>query len=472
MRTLEAMKRFPPCRCLLLILMAGRTHSDEFMSPTHSPCIQILRPIKHSTVSLGEGPINIRYASPRVSLVNVYMDGTLMQTLTNLTGVELGGITTGAHTLRVELLNASSEVAAVLSWDEARFTACDCGREVCWSETAEVKFLPALENPLLPDQRYMHHDILYRFGRWVGRWEEGYLLDWLGVRTRTAWDCIPGGGYYMFVPSRRMECEYHEGMKPDANEQAKLVYPGFLPPVDDEYPEYVDMLKSVYRSKGQHYVVVELGSSYGTWAVRACAAARRLYPEGSQQMIAVESSLHRFRQLEQHVQANNVWNYTLLHAYVTSTDRAGEGKVSDSQYSSGDPEMKSLVAILDLVDHVDYLDFDIQGAEMEIFRDPLAVSSMNVKVKALHVGTHSLDIHENVKAIMIEEGWTLELDLPYHPRIVECDKSVREEESDAKGSYGWLQRDQSCFTYTDQGPMYVRDGLLSFYNPNFAHDYD
>ena len=42
------------------------------------------------------------------------------------------------------------------------------------------------------------------------------------------------------------------------------------------------------------------------------------------------------------------------------SDARWAGKVSDSQYSSGNPEMKSLVAILDLVDHVDYLDFDIQ----------------------------------------------------------------------------------------------------------------
>jgi hypothetical protein len=35
-----------------------------------------------------------------------------------------------------------------------------------------------------------------------GALEVGYLVDWLGVRTRYAWDCIPGGGYYTFVPSR------------------------------------------------------------------------------------------------------------------------------------------------------------------------------------------------------------------------------------------------------------------------------
>lgn len=36
----------------------------------------------------------------------------------------------------------------------------------------------------------------------------------------------------------------------------------------------------------------------------------------------------------------------------------------------------------------------------------------------------------------------------------------------------WLQRDSSCLTQTDYGPMYIRDGLLSFYNPSFGEFYE
>ena len=34
---------------------------------------------------------------------------------------------------------------------------------------------------------------------------------------------------------------------------------GFLPPLDDEYPEVVAMLRSVIRSRGGHFVIVEVG---------------------------------------------------------------------------------------------------------------------------------------------------------------------------------------------------------------------
>ena len=116
--------------------------------------------------------------------------------------------------------------------------------------------LPALENPYQPAKRYMHHEVLFQFGRWEGAFEKGYLHDWLGVRTRYAWDCIKHGGYYKFVPSRRLECERYDMLRADSSASSHIQ--GFLPPVDDEYPEYIDMLSSVARSKGQHYVVAEL----------------------------------------------------------------------------------------------------------------------------------------------------------------------------------------------------------------------
>jgi hypothetical protein len=47
-----------------------------------------------------------------------------------------------------------------------------------------------------------------------------------------------------------------------------LLWYGWLP----------DVLRSVVRSRGRHYVVMELGSSYGVWGVRAIAAYRRLFP--------------------------------------------------------------------------------------------------------------------------------------------------------------------------------------------------
>lgn len=55
----------------------------------------------------------------------------------------------------------------------------------------------------------------------------------------------------------------------------------------------IDMLRSVKRSNGWHYTVVEVGSSFEVWGVRAVAAYRLMFPAGSYSMVAVESTAHR-----------------------------------------------------------------------------------------------------------------------------------------------------------------------------------
>ena len=88
----------------------------------------------------------------------------------------------------------------------------------------------------------------------------------------------------------------------------------------------------------------------------------------------------------------------------------------------------------------------------------------------------------------------MELDLEHNARMVECDSTVQASwhrggsehltgqdwaaaGAAAEGVRGefqldWLQRDSSCLTQTDYGPMYIRDGLLSFYNPSFGEFYE
>jgi hypothetical protein len=61
------------------------------------------------------------------------------------------------------------------------FYVCDCCANL---QENFVGYLPPLENPLEIHRRYMHADVFYNYVRWQGRFEEGYLIDWLGVRTR------------------------------------------------------------------------------------------------------------------------------------------------------------------------------------------------------------------------------------------------------------------------------------------------
>ncbi len=227
--------------------------------------------------------------------------------------------------------------------------------------------------------------------------------------------------------------------------------------------------------------------------MRAIAALRRLHPRASYHLIAVESGLHRYQQLLQHVQANNVHNHTLVHGFITAAaaraqlEHGSKGVVvprSHSPYAVGEPLAVTLSELLEAHGHIDYLDFDIQGAELEVFSEPQAIETLNAKVRAVHVGTHAPYIHDQVRDVMLREGWGLALDMEHNPRMVECDSTVQPSRAggeqdvwggDGPGGWGqvdWLQRDPSCLTHTEYGPMYVRDGLLSFYNPNFGSVYE
>jgi len=487
--------------CRAQTQLVPRNDAAEFGDPSHTPTVQILRPRPGELVAFTSSQgLYIVVAAPEGARVRLLVDGILVGPASSMHREgRVAGLAAGSHRIEALLLDVDDDVMAR---DYRTVRTCQCVESD--APLYSTPFLPSLDNPYQPSQRYMHHEVIYQFGVWEGAAEAGYLIDWLGVRTRYAWDCIKNGGYYKFVPSRRLECERYDRLHGEdfgtaAAHTNTHPYPhthlqGFLPPVDDEYPEYVDMLSSVVRSKGQHYTVVELGSSYGTWGVRAVAAQRRMYPNGSYHLMAVESGQHRYKQLLQHVKANNVNNHTLLHGFITDEDERAKMKQggatgvpsSHSPYAVGEPHAITLTQLLADHHHIDYLDFDIQGAELQVFLERASLDTLNHKVQAVHIGTHAPYIHQQIRAIMLNEGWGMELDLQHNPRMVECDATVLpsrtpdptdtdiDTDTDTArhtDKFDWLQRDASCLTQTEQGPMYVRDGLLSFYNPNFGAFY-
>mmetsp|Transcript_28208 Transcript_28208/g.66869 ORF Transcript_28208/g.66869 Transcript_28208/m.66869 type:complete len:541 (-) Transcript_28208:12-1634(-) len=486
---------------------------DEFANPSHTPALQLLSPRHDARLPAGQD-VRVVFAAPKGALVRILLD---REEVARVSGAKYALLPAslfprGTRLLQAELVDAlgggSPRDAAVLHFCEcgqpskaaaaaASALSISDGLETCGSRE---KALPALENPLEPGQRYMHSEELERFGRWAGELEAGYTTDWLGVRTRYAWDCVVAArGYYAFVPSRRLACEeYDRGMR-DMMEQGLAPLPldslpmdlrerarrapvppeaaaprprveGFLPPLDDEYPEIVAMLRSVIRSRGNHFVVVELGASYGTWGARGVAAARRLYPMATSHFVGVEPARHRFRQMEQHMLSNNMENTTLLHAIISSSSPPAHAGVG---YATHRPPVMTLHALLAPHDHVDYLDLDIQGQEKDVFSDPASVEAVNEKVYALHIGAHSPEIHEELRSLFLSDGWILEMDYPHTPRMEYCDSQVQPGEARFEGDAGaFLQRDRSCLVQTEQGPTYVRDGILSFFNDRFGHLYD
>ena len=111
---------------------------------------------------------------------------------------------------------------------------------------------------------------------------------------------------------------------------------------------------------------------------------------------------------------------------------------------------------------IDYLDLDVQSAELELLAAPGALELIREHVRRVQVGTHSTAIHNGIKDLLGGDGgggerrggFILENELVYNARSSVCDQSVKAS----------VQRDASCLTATPYGPVYVRDGLLAFTN--------
>lgn len=326
------------------------------------------------------------------------------------------------------------------------------------SQTSIAVLAPAF-NPLRPAVTYAHAPVFARFHRWKGAWSPNFVADWLGVQTSIAFDCMGDYSYNQFVPSRRLPCDAHAAAA--ANLAAGAAPPpiyGEMPLVDDEYPEYVDMLSAIVhaaerRASEPAFVIVELGARYGTWGVRALAAWRALGVPGEALFVGVDSLPKYAQWMREHAEKNGVSDSVVVLEGMAA--QAANCPAAATCYSLHD-----VVRAAGNASHIDFLDLDIQGAESDFFSGADTAALMNRVVAAVHVGTHAADTHKNLRGLFESWGWHMTMDYGgiYHARMLECDSKVAQA----------LQTDVSCLTESPWGPIYVRDGLLGFVNPAFA----
>ena len=328
---------------------------------------------------------------------------------------------------------------------------------------------PSAVNPLAPKQAFAHAPELLLVAPWRGPWERGYLTDWLGVRTRYALDCTNDYGYFDFVPSRRLPCIEHDARVASAT--PLLIVDGYMPVVDDEYPEWIDMIDAAMhaaararacrdggpssRCPAHTFVVLELGARYGTWGIRALAFWRALCAPGRARFVGVDGSEAYVINMHQHAEDNGFESdaFVGIHGFCDATFK--------QQLTPKPPSVPvlGLVETMHLggVTHIDFLDLDIQGSERDYFQGLRDI--MDRSVAHVHVGTHSTAIHEQLKRLFADEwGWEPTQDHVFALRYQACDKTVVDS----------LQTDLAlCSEETPRGPVYVRDGLLGFRNPKF-----
>jgi FkbM family methyltransferase len=218
-----------------------------------------------------------------------------------------------------------------------------------------------------------------------------------------------------FIGSR-IRSEFHGASLCDVRREGKAP----LPPFDEEYFEWIDLLESVDQAQGS-YTFVELGAGYGRWSVRAALAAaqRGLSPVC---LVAVEGEPTHFEWLKLHFADNGLdpSRHTLIRAAVS--DAEGEtffhvGRpaewygqciaCTDTGYKV--PKM-AFWNVLNPLGRVDLIDLDVQGEELKCCSSD--IGSIDAKVKRLHIGTHSSEIEAGLRTLLNAHGWKCLVDYP------------------------------------------------------------
>lgn len=241
-------------------------------------------------------------------------------------------------------------------------------------------------------------------------------------------------------------------------------------PHHEDYFEYVDLLESISRCEGR-YQMAEIGAGYGRWMLNAAHAIRRCCSTNisSYFLLGFEADVSRSGMLRSLMAKNDISNYDVVQKIVTApspdrglgetlpfvvhnTDasRFGGAIIDDSRdirsgrrQISNEPWMRvENLPTCRLSDEAarygifDFVNFDIQNAEIEVIPD--AIDYLSGYVKLAHVGTHSVLAGEIVSEIFLRANWLARWQFPW--------------KAEAATPFGTVQ---------------FRDGIQSFENPKF-----
>jgi len=254
-----------------------------------------------------------------------------------------------------------------------------------------------------PEACRAHHPAFapYAAVAWSGRFEREYVRDFLGLRTLYGYDCT-NARYRPNHLERQVPCNEHEDHTAKRVEQ----YEGPWPIASEEYWEWVDCLEAVNDAvrASRPFVAIELGARYGTWIARA-AKAYELLTGREARIVGVEGDPVGFGWMRDHLALNGLTHGAEM---IQAAMGARDGDVVHMSWEGPTAAVRTLSLATLLVNEtgeVDLLDVDIQGAELDMFAAPGAMAAMARKVRRIHVGTHSHDIHRRLIALFRSHGW-------------------------------------------------------------------
>jgi FkbM family methyltransferase len=207
----------------------------------------------------------------------------------------------------------------------------------------------------------------------------------------------------------------------------------------EDYFEWIDLLTAVTRANSK-FTMIEVGAGYGRWIANAGAAIRRRKNAQplQQRFIAVEANSARFNMMVENCKCNEIESINLIHAACTRDGEAvfmsreelnyGNRVIKDEQLlqrinpaqqiemkdDQGNSHLMERVPAIRLStiihEPVDFLDMDIQGAELEVVEE--GIESMTRFVKLVHIGTHDATIERGLREIFLRRGWHPRYDFP------------------------------------------------------------
>ena len=265
-----------------------------------------------------------------------------------------------------------------------------------------------------------HHPLIQRFPAWSGECPEDCYADFTGSFTRNYFNNV-----LQQVNSVTLSSRNTFNTSPP------------LPPINnEEYFECIAFLSAIEKAK-ERFVMMELGAGFGRWLVRA-AMAMRATRNMPFKLIGVEAEPRHFEWLLQHFRDNNISpdEHKLIRAAIsnkdglvsftigTAADWYGQSIVSDNSAESHKIYLNTnypdstivevpsitLASLLENETHVDLIDMDIQGVELDVVSS--AQEQLNTKVKQIFIGTHGIDQECGLRNIFTKNEWFNVYDYP------------------------------------------------------------
>ncbi len=231
----------------------------------------------------------------------------------------------------------------------------------------------------------------------------GFFTNFLGLRTQTS----------LFPHAAPFDGQVIGGL-PRPSDQ---VYGGEI--------EYAALLSAIEDGDGETFTAIELGAAWGPWVSAAGVVCRRSGYKAIN-LIAVEACRIKVQTLRDHFAANDLdvleptiihgaaWkeNGTLRFPSALAVDdygaRAEEHEGIDYRGHALATEAVpafSLQAICGNHQRIDYIHWDIQGAEYDVAAS--AVDLMQERVARVCIGTHSRKIEGDLFQLFHGMGWDL-----------------------------------------------------------------